>query len=295
MLNGILVIDKPKDISSFKVVSKIKKILCEKKVGHAGTLDPLATGVLLVLVGKSTKALPFLREEKNYISYFKLGIITDTQDVTGRILEENKPKTTKLDCKKALCEFAGKTLQTPPMYSALKKNGKRLYKLAREGLNIFRKPRSIFVYKIKLLDFNEKSFSGKFFISCSKGTYIRTICHDLGSKLGCGATMMELRRVYSSGFSINETISLKILEKSKKAKELLLKTDTAFKFYSKAFVTELQTNRFKCGGGLKIDRVQHDVKKLENGQILRVYFKKEFLGLGKVNINKNELSVLKNF
>jgi tRNA pseudouridine55 synthase len=223
-MDGILVIDKPQGLTSFGVVARIKKCINKQKVGHCGTLDPLATGVLPLLLGKATKALPFLPDtRKEYIANFQFGITTDTQDITGRILNfiknSDKVFANKKEVLEILNEFIGDSLQIPPMYSALKHNGKRLYELARKGITVEREARSINISKIKLLEFSEIDGNGKLLINCSKGTYIRTICHDLGEKLGCGAVLTALRRIKSSGFTIDQSIPLKQIEE--KPEEIL--------------------------------------------------------------------------
>ncbi|MDR0738667.1 MAG: tRNA pseudouridine(55) synthase TruB [Oscillospiraceae bacterium] len=302
-INGVMAINKPSGMTSFDVVSRVRKILKIKKIGHCGTLDPLATGVLPLLFGKATKALPFiLEDQKDYIASFKLGIISDTQDITGKItkiktgLFAKKKSLEKNIVKNALKNFLGNSKQIPPMYSALKKNGKRLYSLARRGKEIEREPRKIFIKKIFLVDFDEKNLEGQFFISCSKGTYVRTICHDLGKKIRCGAVMTALHRTFSSGFCIEDSISLKNLEKqTKNNTNILRKIDTMFFSIEKITVTAAQALRFKNGGSLFLERLTF-MYSIEDGKIIRVYDQnKSFLGLGKVSIKKGEMLVLKNF
>ncbi|MDR0404904.1 MAG: tRNA pseudouridine(55) synthase TruB [Oscillospiraceae bacterium] len=295
--SGILVVNKPKGISSFGVVSSMKKILNCKKVGHCGTLDPLATGVLPILLGKATKALQFMPDTKKiYIASFRLGITTDTQDALGKILTRSDFSISRSACEGALSKFIGEILQIPPMYSALKKNGKCLYQFAREGIEILRQPRPIFIYKMKLTDFNEDTGFGKFVTECSSGTYMRTICHDLGQKLGCGAIMTDLIRINSCGFSIKNSITLEKIEESpKNAQNALFELDSLFSIYHKINVSAAQTFRFKCGGALALDRLKifHGIK---NNEILRVYDPEEkFVGLGKILEQEHKLAVLKSF
>ena len=186
-MNGILCIDKPQDFTSFDVVAKLRGILGMKRIGHAGTLDPMATGVLPVFVGTATKACDIMPDNsKSYRAGFLLGQTTDTQDVTGKILMTSDKPVSEDDINKVLPEFTGKILQIPPMYSAVQVNGQRLYDLARQGIEVERKPREIEVKKINLIDYDEKTRTGNITISCGKGTYIRTIIHDIGGKLGCG-------------------------------------------------------------------------------------------------------------
>ena len=206
-MNGILIINKPKGLTSHDVVSRVRRILHTKKVGHAGTLDPIATGVLVVLVGKATKLSDrFLCEKKRYRAGFMLGIETDTYDITGNILSKKNISVSKLELLKCIESFCGKITQVPPMYSAIKVGGKKLYELARRGITVECKPRNIEIYNISLCDDNTLD------ISCSKGTYIRSLIHDIGEYLGCGAVMTELTRLESGDFCIEDSVTLEDLE-----------------------------------------------------------------------------------
>jgi tRNA pseudouridine55 synthase len=279
------------------VVFRVKKIVKCKKIGHCGTLDPLATGVLPILIGKATKILQFLpNTKKTYIASFKLGVTTDTQDITGSILTKSKVLINTMTCKNSLGEFIKESFQIPPMYSSIKKNGQPLYKLARSGIEVYRAARPIFVDEINLLEFNEKKGTGRFFVTCSSGTYVRTICHDLGQKLGCGAVMTDLIRTDSCGFSIKNSVDLeKIKESGREIGKILIKLDFPFRVYHKIIITKSQAFRFKCGGDLLVNRI--DFKNgIESGQIFRVYDCDEnFIGLGKISKQKQELAVLKAF
>lgn len=207
-MNGILIINKPKGITSHDVVGKVRRILHTKKVGHAGTLDPIATGVLIVLVGRATKLSDrLLCEKKCYKAGFRLGIETDTYDITGNIVCENAADVSKDKIKSVLESFKGKISQIPPMYSAIKIEGKKLYELARRGVTVERKAREVEIYDIDLSGENE------LYIACSKGTYIRSLIHDMGKMLGVGACMTALERCASGTFSIENSVTLEQLER----------------------------------------------------------------------------------
>ena len=203
MANGILVIDKPQDWTSHDVVAKLRGILHVKRIGHAGTLDPMATGVLPVFVGRATRAVEFAAErEKEYRAGLRLGVVTDTQDVTGTVLETNPISVTREQLEAVLNQFRGPIQQIPPMYSAIKKDGKKLYELARRGQEVERQPRPITIYELELMDqLSPTEFTLR--VLCSKGTYVRTLCHDIGQALGCGGTLSSLRRTQSAGFTLD--------------------------------------------------------------------------------------------
>ena len=215
-MNGIIVIRKEKGYTSHDVVAKLRGILHMKKIGHTGTLDPEAEGVLPVALGKGTRLVELLTEkEKTYETVMRLGVSTDTQDMTGRVLEEKEVSVTEEEIKKAAASFLGEQLQVPPMYSALKVNGKKLYELAREGKEVERKARPVHFYQIEILEMNLPLV--KMRVSCSKGTYIRTLCHDLGEKLGCGGAMEALLRTKSGDFTLEQSMTLREVEETVKS------------------------------------------------------------------------------
>ena len=203
MPNGIIIIDKPSDWTSMDVCAKIRGILHEKRVGHGGTLDPMATGVLPVFVGQATRAVEFAENgRKEYVAGMRLGQVTNTQDVTGETLEANPVTVSRTDVESALPRFLGDIAQIPPMYSAIKINGQKLYDLARKGQEVARKPRPVTIYELELLEqLSETDYLIR--CVCSKGTYIRTLCHDIGQALGCGATLFSLRRTMAAGFTLD--------------------------------------------------------------------------------------------
>ena len=212
MINGFVVIDKPAGITSHDVVSRVRRILGTRKVGHTGTLDPFATGVLPVAVNDGTKCIPFLDEgHKTYEALLRLGIATDTLDMTGTILSESTPDSiTREQFISSLTGFTGAISQIPPMYSAIKQNGQPLYKLARQGVEVERKARDVEIYSLELLSFDPPHASIR--VVCSRGTYVRTLADDIGRTLGCGAALQELRRTSSGPFRIENAVTLPELE-----------------------------------------------------------------------------------
>ena len=273
-MNGIICIDKPQGFTSFDVVAKLRGITKIRRIGHAGTLDPMATGVLPIFIGRATKACDMLPDsDKEYAAEFKLGIVTDTQDSTGDILSQCDARITESALKNAVDGFMGKQLQIPPMYSAVKVDGKRLYDLARQGIEVERKPREIEIYKIELLSFDENSQSGKLVISCSKGTYIRTICHDLGQKLGVGAVMTALRRTRAAGFSLSDCITIEEAQKlsdPEVLEESILPIDRVFSFMDKLTLNRRKAELFLSG-------VKLNITDFEVGASLAVFCEEEFV------------------
>ena len=250
MPDGIIIIDKPTGWTSMDVCAKLRGILREKRIGHAGTLDPMATGVLPVFVGRATKAVQFAENgRKEYRAVLKLGTVTDTQDTTGTVLEAHPVTVGADEVRAALEHFTGELLQLPPMYSALKVNGQKLYALARQGKTVERKPRAITVYELELL---EQSAPDEFALRvvCSKGTYIRTLCHDLGQALGCGGCMAALRRTEASNFRIDEAVTLEDVQREGEA--LLRPTDSLFRQYPAYTIPSTEQERkCLCGNSLR--------------------------------------------
>ena len=231
MPSGIIVVDKPQDWTSMDVCAKLRRVLGERRVGHAGTLDPMATGVLPVFAGRATRAVEFAESgEKEYIATLRLGQVTDTQDVTGTVLEEHPVTVGLLELEAVLPQFTGDILQVPPMYSALKRDGKKLYQLARQGKTVERQPRPITIFGLEVL---EQTGAQDFLlrIQCSKGTYIRTLCHDIGAALGCGGTMATLRRTKAAGFDLSQAVTLEQILTAENPAELLLPVDAYFQDY----------------------------------------------------------------
>ena len=263
-MDGILCIDKPEGMTSFLVVAIVRRLLGEKKVGHAGTLDPNATGVLPILVGRGTKLLDHLPcHDKCYTATLRFGAVSDTLDVWGEVEKTGQPLPTRAAVEAALSAFRGDILQVPPMTSALKKDGVRLYELARQGIEVEREARPVTIYELELLDYNEKEGLLTLSCHCSSGTYIRTLCDDLGRVLGCGAVMTALRRTMAAGFPLTDCITIdeaKALAESSTLAHRLLPLENALFAYPAITVSTAQAARFRNGGALALDRLKAKVE-----------------------------------
>lgn len=227
MADGIVIIDKPALWTSMDVCAKLRGILKTKKVGHAGTLDPMATGVLPVFVGNATRGVSFAESgQKEYVATLRLGEITDTQDSTGTILEKREVSVSRADVEAVLPRFMGEIEQIPPMYSAIKIDGQKLYDLARQGKTVERKPRLVTIYALELLE-QVSPAEYQIRVLCSKGTYIRTLCHDIGQALGCGGCMSSLRRTMAAGYTLAEAVTIEDVQEQ--GERLLRNADTLFR------------------------------------------------------------------
>ncbi len=253
-MNGILLVDKPQGWTSHDVVAKLRGVLGERRIGHSGTLDPMATGLLVVFLGRATRAVQFAEaHEKTYLAGMRTGIVTDTQDITGEVLKTSGIRPKREDLLSVLPEFTGELMQLPPMYSAVKINGQRLYKLARNGVEIQRQPRPITIGELSLLGEGEGDFSLR--IRCSKGTYIRTLVNDIGEKMGCGAALSSLRRITSGDFSISQAYTLEQIiqaAEESRAEGLLLPVDSLFSLYPPLSVNDEQLKKCLCGSSIPI-------------------------------------------
>ena len=228
MASGILIVDKPAGWTSMDVCAKLRGVFHEKRVGHGGTLDPMATGVLPVFIGRATRAVEFAeKSDKEYISGLKLGVITNTQDTSGEVLEERPVQVSREQLEAALEKFRGDILQVPPMYSAIKINGKKLYELARKGREVERPARAVTIKALEILDKQGDSLY-TIRVRCTKGTYIRTLCHDIGQALGCGGCMASLRRTMAAGFTLEDAVSLEQIRTESDPASLLLPVDCLF-------------------------------------------------------------------
>jgi len=308
-MNGILAIDKPAGWTSHDVIAKLRGALKTKRIGHGGTLDPMATGVLPVFVGRATRAAEFCENaEKEYIAELQLGITTDTQDMTGNVLSESEVSVTLDDVEAILPQFRGALKQIPPMYSAVKKDGRKLYELARKGIDIPREPRAIFISELELLSgVPEKWSGGREFLGsyatqrgcdqlftlrivCSKGTYIRTLCHDIGTTLGCGGTLSVLRRIKAGVFTIDKAHALDdvlAMHLSDSVNDILLPTDHIFSDFPSVRIDETEVRKAK-NGAMCFAR-----ESIEDGTY-RVYSNNgEFLLLG-ISEN-NKIKTIKSF
>ncbi len=289
-MTGIICLDKPRDMSSFMAVKRASRILGVKKAGHTGTLDPMATGVLVIMLGHCTRFIELLPEHrKSYTARVKLGVTTDTLDITGEILSESPVNVTLEQLLSVAEQFKGEISQVPPMFSALKKDGERLYDLARKGIEIERESRKITIEKLEIYDFDGIEFSMD--VTCSAGTYIRSLCDDIGNALGCGAVMTELRRTEANGFSIENAVTLEELEKlvsEEKADTVITSVENALLSYPEIIVTKPQANRFHNGGALGYERLHGDYPV----GIYRVYSpERQLLGLGEILTEKSDLTV----
>jgi tRNA pseudouridine55 synthase len=274
-MNGLLLIDKPKDFTSQDVVSKVKKILNVKKAGHIGTLDPMATGLLPILIGDYTKISKYLIEhDKTYIAKLKLGIKTDTGDITGNILEKQEISQIS-NIEETINSFKGVQKQTPPMYSAIKIDGKKLYEYAREGKEVEVPERKIEIYDIRLLNVDDGEI--EFMVSCSKGTYIRVLCEDIARALGTIGTMSSLRRTIVDKFSIDDAYTFEELENSKDDESILIKMEDIFNDIDEINLNTKKLELFLNGVKLSVE--------LEDGQY-NIYSDNKYIGLG---IVKNKL------
>lgn len=276
-MNGIIMIDKPSGWTSHDVVGKLRGILKERRIGHGGTLDPMATGVLPVFVGRATRAIEFCENaEKEYVAGLKLGLETDTQDITGTVLHFCENSVSREELENVLYLFRGKQLQIPPMYSAVKINGQKMYELARKGIEVPRKPREIEIKELELLPGDGEDFQLR--VVCSKGTYIRTLCHDIGKKLGCGGVMATLVRTRAGRFALEEAVSLERVESLMQNGEMhriLLPVDALFSDFPSVSIT--RECEKKCRNGNAFSACG-----LENGRY-RVYSEEgSFLMLGEV-------------
>ena len=255
-MNGIILVDKPKDWTSHDVVAKLRGVLGERRIGHSGTLDPMATGLLAVFVGRATRAVEFAEgHDKEYIASVRFGISTDTQDITGTIVKKTGIIPQKEQIIAVLSDFRGEIFQTPPMYSALKVNGKKLYELARDGKEIERKSRKIEIKELELLGEDENGdFS--FRVACTKGTYIRTLFNDIGEKLGCGATLTALRRTRAGEYSCENAHTLDEIIKLKENGEtegFLLPVESLFSSYPDIKINAAQCKKCLCGTSFPIE------------------------------------------
>ena len=281
-LCGVILVNKHKGVTSHDIVFKIRRLFGTKKVGHTGTLDPLATGVLPVLVGRAAKAAEYLlSENKKYIAKLKLGVTTDTEDITGTILSKTDTLPTKSEFFDACRQFVGEIQQVPPMYSALKVNGEKLVDLARRGIEIEREARKITVYSLEPEVINEAEGLYRISVACSKGTYIRTLCKDIGERLGCGATMTELIRTESGTFNINDSYTIAELEEMDLEKRLSLLTPVESLFTEAPAVTLPDFYAKLCRSGCEI--YQSKIKtNFALGTFVRICDKNGFFALGQV-------------
>lgn len=273
MIHGVINIHKEKGFTSHDVVAKLRAIVGQKKIGHTGTLDPDATGVLPVCLGKATKLCDMLTDkDKTYETVLLLGKTTDTQDISGTVLSEKSCDGIDNDAvTRCIGEFVGEYLQIPPMYSALKVNGKKLYELAREGIEIERKARPVVIHEIRIKEIALPRVRME--VSCSKGTYIRTLCHDIGEKLGCGGCMEELVRTKVSRFTLEDSYTLEEVRQKKEdgtLSEILIPIDAMFGQYQ-SVILKSQYESLVCNGNMFLKKHIDGEIELTDGEYVRVY------------------------
>lgn len=286
-MNGIILIDKPQNFTSFDVVAVVRKKFGTKKVGHGGTLDPMATGVLPVFIGCATKAVDLLPDSgKSYRAGFRLGLTSDTLDIWGELSEEKPADIGREALEAVLEQFRGEIEQTPPMYSALKVGGRKLCDLARQGIEVERKARKITISRLDLLDFDGKN--GVIEVDCSTGTYIRTLVDDIGKSLGTGAVMTSLCRTRACGFALSECVSIEELREKPLDELKLLSVESVFRDLPTATLDEVQTRMYLNGVRLDADRL---AEKPPLDELIRVYGNGGFLGVAKVNEERELISV----
>lgn len=293
-LSGMIAVFKPKDWTSFDVVAKLRGILRTKKIGHGGTLDPMAEGVLPVFVGKAAKACDIIPDKKKcYRAGFKLGITTDTEDITGTVLTQCGESVSTVQIESVKPKFIGGIEQIPPMYSAVKVGGKKLYELAREGKTVERKARLIYVDDIIIDEYDESSREGVMTINCERGTYVRTIISDMGKALGVGGVMTTLLRTYSGGCALEDCMTLDEISETvaeNGAQSVLMSVDKAFAVYDEIRLNDRLTGLYKNGVKLRAEQTG----KAPDEKVYRVYGSGgEFLGLG--YFDNDEFRSRKNF
>ena len=283
-MNGIVIVDKPQEWTSQDVTARLRRVFQTRRIGHGGTLDPMATGVLPVFVGRATRGVEFFEHaEKTYEAVLQLGITTDTEDTSGEVIERRDVHISETEMTEILTQFRGKIMQVPPMYSALKINGQKLVDLARKGQTVERQPREIEIFELTLLEFTGET--ARLRVRCSKGTYIRTLCKDIGEALGCGGCMAELRRVQAGEYTIEEAVPLQILLDTDKPEEYLRPVDSMFRSYPSVTLSANQEKRCRNGNSFSVQ--------MEPGTY-RAYSKTgEFLMLAKVE--DGVMSTIKSF
>ena len=276
-MTGILILDKPADWTSHDAIGKLRGVFKQKRIGHGGTLDPMATGILPIFLGRATRAVSMCETmAKEYLAEIRLGVVTDTQDITGKILSENHADIGQSEFADTLAFFTGSQAQLPPMYSAIKIGGKKLYELARKGIEVERPPRDITIYSIDIIAKTEAGYL--FRVVCSKGTYIRTLCHDIGARLGCGGTLSSLRRTRVGAFSIDDAVTMdEVLDAASRGDptSYLRPVDSLFSNYPSLVVTGGDEDRCRNGSECRLAQANDGRYRVYNAQ-------NEFLLIGMV-------------
>ncbi len=285
--NGLILVDKPTGYTSFKTAAVIRRIYGTKRVGHTGTLDPLATGVLPILIGRATRLSSYVLEaDKRYIAGIRLGLTTDSLDITGQVTGTSEVNVSDGQLSRALSHFNCTYDQIPPMYSAIQVNGVRLYDLARQGKEVKREARSVTIHELKLLKREGNDFTVE--VHCSKGTYIRSLADDIGKFLGCGAVVSSLRRIEAAGFSIDQCFALERIESE--PDKCLLSPDIAVSRFKSITIAPTQSRRILNGAALSADRVNFKKQDAYDGELFRMYSDGEFLGLSEYKAEEREFT-----
>ena len=283
-MNGIVIVDKPQGWTSQDVTARLRRVFNTRRIGHGGTLDPMATGVLPVFVGRGTRAVEFFEHaEKTYEAELRLGLLTDTEDTSGAVLEQREVHISETEFSAVLQRFRGKIMQVPPMYSALKVNGQKLCDLARKGREVERQPREIEIFELECLAFD--GLTARLRVRCSKGTYIRTLCKDIGLALGCGGCMAALRRVTAGAYTIEEAVPLQELLETAEPETYLRAVDTMFTQYPAVTLSQKQEARVRNGNAFS--------SPLEPGTYRTYAQSGEFLALSKAE--DGTMSTIKSF
>ena len=283
-MNGIVIVDKPQGWTSQDVTARLRRVFQTRRIGHGGTLDPMATGVLPVFVGRGTRGVEFFEHaDKTYEAVLQLGITTDTEDTSGEVIEEKEVHISETEFAEILSQFRGKIMQVPPMYSALKINGQKLVDLARKGKTVERQPREIEIFELTMLEFS--GTTARLRVKCSKGTYIRTLCKDIGEALGCGGCMAALRRVQAGEYTIEEAVPLQTLLDADKPEEYLRPVDSMFRKFPEVVLSPNQEKRCRNGNSFSMQ--------LEPGTYRAYSRNDEFLMLAKVK--DGIMSTIKSF
>lgn len=279
-------------MTSHDVVSRVRRKTGIKKVGHTGTLDPNAAGVLPICIGQATKISQYLLDsKKTYRAELTLGIKTDTQDIYGTVLETKHPNVSQDLIEETILSFMGEYNQIPPMYSALKVKGKKLYELARDGIEVKREPRKLTIYNIDIISIGDCRVL--FDVTCSKGTYIRTLCHDIGELLGCGGVMSFLLRTESSDFSIHSAITLEEMQDTEDIKKILRPIDYPLKHIAKINLDNKYKNLALNGNKIFLDKVSLDDSRIIENNIVRIYLEQEFIGIGEIKKDTSQKFYIK--
>lgn len=290
-VSGVIVVDKHEGVTSFRIIAILRRLFDTSQVGHTGTLDPMATGVLPVLIGRAVKACDYIMaQDKCYVAELKLGIETDTEDVTGEILRKCDDIPPEDEVRRCIASFVGEIAQIPPMYSAIKVGGRKLVDIAREGGEVERRPRPVTIHSIDTEKVSDDTY--RIHVSCSKGTYIRTLCADIGKSLGCGAAMSALRRTETGSFSLDDAYTIEQLEvmSAEERQALVLPTESLFDDMDTVSLPQFFANLFISGAPLYQKKIR---AKVPAGKTVKVKYGNEFLGLGRGDTLSDGTEVLK--